>query len=105
MLDASNRIMEIIGTARIFIENDVLGGWKCVEAAVIESEKKETLISLSLLKRWDLIHDSFPYQTISEYVSQNQRNNKSHKAYSTYYNFHSEIYEENRPIKPPLIKM
>ena len=58
MLDASNRIMEIIGTTRIFIENDVLGGRKCVEAAVIEGEKKETLISLKLLKRWDLIHDS-----------------------------------------------
>ena len=64
MLDASNRIMEIIGTPRIFIESDILGGRKCVEAAVIEGEKKETLISLQLLKRWDLINNSFPYQTI-----------------------------------------
>ena len=86
MLDASNRIVEIIGTARIFIDNEVLGGRKCVEAAVIESEKKETLICLGLLKKWDLLHDSFPYQTISDYVIQNLRN-KSHKAYSTYYNF------------------
>ena len=80
MLDASNHIMEIIGTASIFIENDVLGGRKCVEAAVIEGEKKETLISLQLLKRWDFIHDSFPYQTISEYCN-NQKKNKYHKAY------------------------
>lgn len=72
MLDASNRIMEIIGTARIYIDNEVLGGHKCVEAAVIESEKKETLISLGLLKKWDLLHDSFPFQTISDYVNQNQ---------------------------------
>ena len=55
------------------------------------------------MKRWDLIHDSFPYQIISEYCN-NQKKNKYHKAYSTYYNFHSEIYEENRSIKPPSTK-
>ena len=100
MLDASNRIMEIIGTARIYIDNEVLGGRKCVEAAVTESNKKETLIYLGLLKKWDLVHESFPFQTISDYVYQNRRN-KVHKAYSTTYNFHSNIYEENRPLKPP----
>ena len=104
MLDASNRIMEIIGTARIFIESDILGGRKCVEAAVVEGEKKETLISLQLLTRWDLIHYSFPFQTITEYCN-DQKKNKHHKAYSTYYNFHSEMYEENRSIKPPSKKM
>ena len=88
MLDASNRIMEVIGTARIYIDNQVLGGRKCVETAVIESSKKETLISLGLLKKWDLLHESFPFQTISDYVNQNRRN-KSHKAYSTTYNFHA----------------
>ena len=41
MLDASNRIMDIIGTTRIFIESDILGGRKCVEAAVVMSEKKK----------------------------------------------------------------
>ena len=73
MLDASNRIMETIGTTRIYIDNEVLGGRKYVEAAVIRSKKKETLISLGLLKKWDLVHESFPFQTISDYVYSKQR--------------------------------
>ena len=103
MLDASNRIMEIIGTARIYIDNEVLGGRKYVEAAVTRSNKKETLISLGLLKKWDLVHESFPFQTISDYLYSKQRN-KVFKAYSMTYNFHSNIYEENRPLKPPSAK-
>ena len=77
---------------KFYIYNDVLGGRKCVEAAVTRSNKKETLISLSLLKKWDLVHDSFPNQTISDYIYSKQRN-KSMKAYSTVYNFNSGIYE------------
>ena len=88
IIDASNRIMEIIGTARIYINHDVLGGRKYVEAAVTRSNKKETLISLGLLKKWDLVHDSFPHQTISDYIYSKQRN-KVMKAYSSAYNFHS----------------
>ena len=44
------------------------GSWepKLVEAAVIRGIKKETLISLQLLKRWDMINESFPNQTISD---------------------------------------
>ena len=60
--------MELIGTARIYINNDVLRVRKYVEAAVTRSNKKETLISLSLLKKWDLVNDSFPHQTISDYI-------------------------------------
>ena len=95
--------MEIIGTARIYINNEVLGGRKYVEAAVTRSNKKETLISLGLLKKWDLVHESFPFQTISDYVYSKQRN-KVLKAYSSTYNFHSSIYEENRPLKAPSAK-
>ena len=66
IIDASDRIMEIIGTIRMYIDNRVLGWRKLVEAAVVKSDKKETLISLDLLKKWDLVHDSFPHQTVSE---------------------------------------
>ena len=39
----------------MFLENDVSDGRNMVEAAVIEGEgHKETLISLDLLKKWDL---------------------------------------------------
>ena len=69
IIDASDRIMEIIGTIKMYINNDVLGGRKFLEAAVTRSNKKETLISLSLLKKWDLLHDTFPYQTISDVIN------------------------------------
>ena len=83
----------------MYINNDVLGGRKYVEAALTRSNKKETLISLSLLKKWDLLHDTFPYQTISDFIY--SKRNKVMKAYSIAYNFHSSIYEENRPLKKP----
>ena len=56
IIDASYKVMDIIGTIKMYIYHRVLGGRKLVEAAVIRSKKKETLISLDLLKRWDLVH-------------------------------------------------
>ena len=73
-----------------------------MKAAVTRSDKKETLISLSLLKKWDLLHDSFPYQTVSDYIY--SKRNKVMKAYSSTYNFHLSIYEENRPLKETFSK-
>lgn len=69
IIDALGKIMDIIGTIRMYIDNRVLGGRKLVEATVVESDKKETLISLDLLKKWDLVHDSFPFQTVSDYLN------------------------------------
>ena len=74
IIDASDKVMDIIGTIRMYIDNRVLGGRKLMEAAVVESEKKETLISLDLLKKWDLVHDSFPLQTVSDYVKSKKIN-------------------------------
>ena len=50
IIDASNQVMDIIGTIKMYIYNRVLGGRKLVEAAVIRSKKKETLISLDFFK-------------------------------------------------------
>ena len=86
--------MDILGTIKMYIDNKILVGRKLVEAAVIESDKKETLISLQLLKKWDLVHDSFPFQTVSDYIL--SKKNKSFKAYSTLYDFQSKSYEERR---------
>ena len=51
IIDALGKIMDIIGTIRMYIDNRVLGGRKLVDAAVVESDKKETLISSDLLKK------------------------------------------------------
>ena len=53
-----------------------------MEAAVIEGEgASEVLVSLGLMKKWDLIHDTFPLETVSDYL--HRRTNKSKIAYSS----------------------
>ena len=99
IINASGKSLAVLGTCKMFIENKILGGRKMVEAAVIQGDRKETLISLQLLKKWDLIHDSFPHQTISDYIV--NKSNKKYTAYSMHYELHSNIYEENRKLKPP----
>ena len=91
IIDASGRPLEIMGTIRMFIGNRILGGRKLVEAAVIRGDKKETLISLHLLKKWDLIHEPFPNQTIRDYIE--SKTNKSFQAYSSLYQFYSTLDE------------
>ena len=48
----------------------MLGGRKLVEAAVIEGEgpTREVLVSLGLMKKWDIIHDTFPEETVSDFL-------------------------------------
>ena len=70
IVEASGKLLRILGTVTFFLECDVLGGRKMIEAAVIEGEgAAEVLISLALMKKWDLIHDSFPSETISDYMT------------------------------------
>ena len=90
--------MAILSTIKMYIDNQILGGRKLVEAAT-ETDKKDRLISLQLFKKWDLVHDTFPYQTVSDYIS--KKNNKSFKAYSSLYNFQSNLYKESREVKKP----
>ena len=54
IIDASGNALDVLGTIQMFIDSEILGGRKLVEAAVIEGKKKETLFSLQLLKHWDL---------------------------------------------------
>ena len=60
---------------------------------------KEILVSLSLMKSWDIIHQSFPEETVSEYIL--KQNNKSSIAYSSLYNFQSDIYCESKKLREP----
>ena len=73
-----------------------------MEATVVRSNKKETLISLNLLKKWDIVHDTFLHQTVSYYIE--SRKNKVFKAYSPAYDFHSSLYEDNRELRKPSSK-
>ena len=71
-----------------------------MEAAVIAGEgAAEVLVSLGLLKKWDMIHDTFPEETISDFM---QRVTNKHKlAYSSLYNFNSDNFSTSRKLRPP----
>ena len=71
-----------------------------MEAAVKEGEgTSEVLVSLGLMKKWDLIHDSFPQETVSDFL--HRVTNKSKIAYSSLYSFNNSIYSESRKLKDP----
>ena len=91
--DASGNSLDITGTITVFITAQVLGGSRrMVQAAVLRGNlvDREVLLSLELLKRWDLVHETFPNQTVSNYFS-----NKSNKKYSALYSSHSELFTKH----------
>ena len=71
IIDAGNKALTVLGTARLFIQAEQLGvARKSIEVAVIDGgAEKEILISLHYLKKWDMVHPSFPRQTISEFCN------------------------------------
>ena len=89
--DASGNSLDIIGTITVFLSAQVLGERRrMVQAAVLRGNMvdREVLLSLQLLKKWDLVHDSFPNQTVSSYFY----SNKHIKQYSARYSNHSENF-------------
>ena len=100
IVEASGKNLRILGTVRMFLEADVLGGRKLIEAAVIQGEgSKEVLVLLGLMKSWDLIHQSFPSETVSDYMY--RLNNKGFQAYSSLYSFQTQLFNESTPLKEP----
>ena len=73
IIDAGNKTLAVLGTARLFIQAEQLRvARKSIEFAVIEGGyEKEILVSLSYLKKWDMVHSSFPFQTISDFCNKN----------------------------------
>ena len=89
IIDVAGKSLTVLGTCKMFIEKRILSSRKMVEAAVIQGDRRETLISLQLLKKWDLIHDSFPNQTISDHIV--NKSNKKYAAYSMLYDLHIQV--------------
>ena len=72
IIEASGISPAILETVKMYLETEVLGGKKMIEAAVIEGEgSKEILISLGLMKKSDLIHNSFANKTVSDHNDEN----------------------------------
>ena len=100
IVEASGKNLRIMGTIKTYLECEVLGGRKLIESAVIEGEgASEVLVSLGLMKKWDLIHDTFPAETVSDFLQ--RKMNKTKIAYSSRYSFNSSVYDESRQLKEP----
>ena len=100
IVEASGDNLKILGTVQAYLECEVLGGRKLVEAAVIEGEgASEVLVSLGLMKKWDLIHDSFPQETVSDFLT--RMTNKTKIAYSSLYSFNNGIHNESKKLVEP----
>ena len=100
IVEASGRILRILGTVQFYLQCEVLGGRKWMEAAVIEGEgASEVLVSLGLMKKWDIMYDTFPEETVSDFLE--MKTNKVKFAYSSLYSVHSDIYNKSVNIKQP----
>ena len=100
IIDAGNKALTVLGTARLYIQAAQLGvARKSIEVAVIDGgPEKEILISLHYLKKWDMVHPSFPHQTISEFCNKDDDSEiNSFYAYSAL----SPLINEKVPLPPP----
>ena len=70
--EASGAKLDIIGSCDMYIKLKVLGKTKHLRCLILRGRNvdREVLISCKMLKRWDLIHPTFPHETVGSYVKQ-----------------------------------
>ena len=81
--EASGAKLDIIGTADMFVKIRAIGKTKQLRCLILRGSNvdREVLISCRMLKRWGLIHETFPHETVGSYV---RRTIKSHKIAAIY---------------------
>ena len=70
MHEASGAKLDIIGTADMFVKIRAIGKTKKLRCLIFRGSgvDREILISCKMLKRWDLLHETFPHETVRQYV-------------------------------------
>ena len=84
IVEASGSPLSLLGTAKIFMEAEVLGdGRREIEVAVIQGvgDEKEVLVSLRLMKDWGMIHESFPHETVDAFIKRVHESNIYDRTY------------------------
>ena len=61
--EASGAKLDIIGTADMFVKIRAIGKTKQLRCLILRGSNvdREVLISCKMLKRWDMIHETFPH--------------------------------------------
>ena len=103
IIQADGQSLKLLGSVRMFLESDKLNGRRMIDFVVIDGGKnRETLISIDYLKKWNLLHQTFPLETIDDYVERKINNNKYSALYSRLSNqLESSLYQESRGVKEP----
>ena len=68
--EASGRRLDIIGTADMWVKIAAISKMKKLRCLILRGSgvDREVLISCKMLKKWDLIHPSFPHETVDSFV-------------------------------------
>ena len=88
IIEASGSELKILGTAILFLESEMLGSdRKELKVAVIEGVEgnKEILVSLKLMKTWKMVHETFPRETVENFIIRINEENKYDSNYSSYF--------------------
>ena len=69
--EASGAKLDIIGTADMFVKIEAIGKTKKLRCLILRGRgvDREILISCKMLKRWNLIHPTFPHETVDKFVN------------------------------------
>ena len=103
IIQADGESLKLLGSCRMFLKSDNLGGRRMIDCAVIDRGKsKETLISIDYLKKRNVRHQIFPNESINDYIERKYLINR----YSAYYTclsnqMESTLYQESRAIREP----
>ena len=68
--EASGAKLDIIGSADMFVKIAAIGKTKKLTCLILRgnSVDREILISIKMLKKWNLVHPTFPHETVSNFV-------------------------------------
>ena len=71
--EASGNMLNIIGSVEIYVQIPFVKSTKKLECLVLRgaSVDREILVSCDTLMKWDLIHDTFGRETVTDYVYRN----------------------------------
>ena len=101
IIQADGSALEFIGSAILYLEAENMKGRRRIECAVIEGNgAREMLISLEYLKRWNIVHSTFPRANLDDYLSRKYFN-KQTAYYSESLNLNKNLYEVDREIREP----
>ena len=70
IIQADGSALNVIGSSVLYLEAENMKGRRRIECAVIEGNgAREILISLEYLKRWHIVHETFPKENLDDYLS------------------------------------